>query len=313
VMRQVKMKEAPASVGFSMIRADLEEDSDVEVSESRYVDAFGARADIQRGKRPVARPAVTDSVKDDRARATKQTAQKQTEGSKTCRQQVQQAETGRQEVASDTQTGRQGVASEAQTKQGQTGRQEVASEEKTRRQRVAQEEQAGRQGVALEASDTQTERQGVALKGSKTGGQQVQLEETGPQRVASDTKTKQGQTGRQEVAQERQTRRQGQLEDTERSESSDEEDWWRIDRMGRKRSNQSLPYHAHGTAKSRIGLAPKGLSDLNVRQAKGAQVFRPLPWSAYASEEVKSRFSRKSDVGRVDTSCFGRVFIPARV
>jgi hypothetical protein len=46
VQKQVKMKEAPASVGFNMIRADLEEDSDVEVSEGRYVDAFGARADV---------------------------------------------------------------------------------------------------------------------------------------------------------------------------------------------------------------------------------------------------------------------------
>jgi hypothetical protein len=53
VQRQVKMKEAPvtASVGFRMIRADLEEDSDVEV----------------------ARAAVTDAVKDVRTRANRAT------------------------------------------------------------------------------------------------------------------------------------------------------------------------------------------------------------------------------------------------
>src|SRR6266516_6383153 len=109
VQRQVKMKEAPisASVGFRMIRADLEEDSDVEM----------------------ARPAVTDPVKDVMTRATKQTAQNQTEGSKTCRQQVQQAETERQRVASETQAGRQRVAQKAQMKQEQAERQRVAQEE----------------------------------------------------------------------------------------------------------------------------------------------------------------------------------------
>jgi hypothetical protein len=83
VERQVKMKGASASAEVDCIKADLEEDSDVEVGEGRYgstlVDAFGARADIQRGKKPAARPAVTDPVKDARTRATKQTAQRQSQ------------------------------------------------------------------------------------------------------------------------------------------------------------------------------------------------------------------------------------------
>ena len=74
VERQVKMKEAPTSAGVDFIKVDLEQDSDVEVE----VDAFGARADIQKGKRP-ARPEVTDPVRDARTRATKQTAQKQSQ------------------------------------------------------------------------------------------------------------------------------------------------------------------------------------------------------------------------------------------
>jgi hypothetical protein len=77
VERQVNMKGAPTSADFGIIKADMEQDSDVEVGEGRQgptsVDAFGARADIQRGKRPAARPPVTDPVKDARTRATKQT------------------------------------------------------------------------------------------------------------------------------------------------------------------------------------------------------------------------------------------------
>jgi hypothetical protein len=131
VERQVKMKKAPISalVGFKMIRVDLEEDSDVEA----------------------ARP------------------QKQTEGSKTCRQQVRQAEkTRRQDVASQGQTRGQQVQSEETWQQRvapeeQTRRrQEVASEE-IRRQRVASETHAGRQRVAQEG---QARRQlGVASEG----------------------------------------------------------------------------------------------------------------------------------------------------
>ena len=75
VERQVKMKEAPTSAGVDFIKVDLEQDSDVEVE----VDAFGARADIQKGKRSAARPEVTDPVRDARTRATKQTAQKQSQ------------------------------------------------------------------------------------------------------------------------------------------------------------------------------------------------------------------------------------------
>jgi predicted aspartyl protease len=80
VERQVNMRGTSTSAEFGIIRADLDEDSDVEISDNRYgptsVDAFGARADVQKGKRPI-RSAVTDPVKDARTRATKQTAQKQ--------------------------------------------------------------------------------------------------------------------------------------------------------------------------------------------------------------------------------------------
>lgn len=83
VERQVNMKGTPASADFEIIKAELEQDSDVEVNEGRQeptlVDAFGARAEIQRGKKPAARPAVTDPVKDARTRAAKQTAQRQSQ------------------------------------------------------------------------------------------------------------------------------------------------------------------------------------------------------------------------------------------
>ena len=79
VQRQLNMKEAPTAADFGMIRADLDSDTDLEVGEEQYVDAYGARANVQRGKRPAvtARPAVTDPVRDARTRATKQIAQKQ--------------------------------------------------------------------------------------------------------------------------------------------------------------------------------------------------------------------------------------------
>jgi len=54
---------------------------------------------------------------------------------------------------------------------------------------------------------------------------------------------------------------------------------------------------------SRVGLGV----GLGVRQVVGAHVFRSLPRSAYASEGLRSRFSRRFDVGRVDMSCFARV------
>jgi len=83
VERQVNMKGAPTSADFGIIKADLEQDSDVEVSEGRHgptsVDAFGARANIQRGKKPAARPTVTDPVRDARTRVTKQIAEKQSQ------------------------------------------------------------------------------------------------------------------------------------------------------------------------------------------------------------------------------------------
>ena len=43
------------------------------------------------------------------------------------------------------------------------------------------------------------------------------------------------------------------------------------------------------------------------RQATGALVFRPRPWSARGSEELTTRFSRRFDVGMVDKSCFAKV------
>jgi hypothetical protein len=55
VERHVNTKGASASVEVDCIKAGLEEDSDVEVGEGRYgstlVNAFGTRADIQRGKK----------------------------------------------------------------------------------------------------------------------------------------------------------------------------------------------------------------------------------------------------------------------
>src|SRR3954454_22776048 len=54
---------------------------------------------------------------------------------------------------------------------------------------------------------------------------------------------------------------------------------------------------------SRVGLGV----GLGVRQVVGAHIFRSLPRSAYASEGLRSRFSRRFDVGRVDMSCFARV------
>lgn len=54
---------------------------------------------------------------------------------------------------------------------------------------------------------------------------------------------------------------------------------------------------------SRVGLGV----GLGVRPVDGTHIFQSLPWSAYASEGLRSRFSRRFDVGRVDMSCFARV------
>jgi hypothetical protein len=188
VERQVKMKEAPisASVGFRMIRADLEEDSDVEV----------------------ARPA---------------------QGVKTCRQQVQLEEETRRRhtVASEGQTRGQHVPLK------QTQQRQVASGRQTRQQQAASEpETRRRQEVALE----DIERQKVVFEG-QTCRQQVQ----------------QGQTWRPRVA----------LEDMERYESVDMEDWWRIERKRTKKKQPEFTVpRRRCTAKSRIGLS--GLGGLGV-------------------------------------------------
>jgi hypothetical protein len=83
------------------------------------------------------------------------------------------------------------------------------------------------------------------------------------------------------------------------------------------RDIQTLPYHTIPllvcTAKSRKRLASilgTGIgigSGSGVRQAAGALVFRPLPWSACVPEGLSSRFSRRFDVGMVNMSCFARV------
>jgi hypothetical protein len=83
VERQLNMQSPPTTANFGFIKVDYELDSDVEVSEDEHgstmADAFGARADVQKGKKPAGRPGVIDPVKDARTRATKQTAQKQSQ------------------------------------------------------------------------------------------------------------------------------------------------------------------------------------------------------------------------------------------
>jgi hypothetical protein len=81
IEKLLKLREPSAPTKVTLIRAVVEDDSDVEVGDSQpvetSVEAFGARADIQRGKRAVARPDPTDPVRDPRMRAAKQIAQKQ--------------------------------------------------------------------------------------------------------------------------------------------------------------------------------------------------------------------------------------------
>ena len=77
IKKHLSIKGLDASVNY--IVASVEDDTDEEVdSWDRPMATVGAsRADIQRGKRPVNRPAITDPVKDARNRATKHAAQKE--------------------------------------------------------------------------------------------------------------------------------------------------------------------------------------------------------------------------------------------
>jgi hypothetical protein len=74
-------------------------------------------------------------------------------------------------------------------------------------------------------------------------------------------------------------------------------------RRGESEKDRGLCCTRSVVRQSRVGLGV----GLGVRQVRGTHIFRPLPWLAYASGGLKSRFSRKFDVGRVDMSCFARV------
>jgi len=58
---------------------------------------------------------------------------------------------------------------------------------------------------------------------------------------------------------------------------------------------------------SRIGYSAGLGVGLGTRQVRGTHIFRPLPWSACASKGLRSRLSRRFDVGMVDMSCFAKV------
>jgi hypothetical protein len=81
IEKLLKMRDPNAQAGVTLIRAVIEDDSDLEVEDTKReptsAEAFAARADVRQGKKSGARPGVTEPVRDPRMRATKQIAQKQ--------------------------------------------------------------------------------------------------------------------------------------------------------------------------------------------------------------------------------------------
>jgi hypothetical protein len=75
VKKQLNIRNAPTSANFKYIKVDFKNDSDEEVKKNKYrtasVNVYKARADMQRGKRPANRPAITDLVRDTQTRAIK--------------------------------------------------------------------------------------------------------------------------------------------------------------------------------------------------------------------------------------------------
>jgi hypothetical protein len=82
VEKLLKMRDPnPPSAGVNFVGIEFDSDSDLEEGDITHrpisAEAFAARADVHQGKRPAARPDVTDPVQDPRTRATKQILKRQ--------------------------------------------------------------------------------------------------------------------------------------------------------------------------------------------------------------------------------------------
>jgi hypothetical protein len=82
IEKHLKMRDAnSSSAGVNFIDIEFDDDSDLEegdiMQQPISAAAFAAKADVRQGKKPTARPDVTDPVKDPRTRATKQIMQRQ--------------------------------------------------------------------------------------------------------------------------------------------------------------------------------------------------------------------------------------------
>jgi hypothetical protein len=82
VEKLLKMRDPdPPSASVNFVGLEFDSDSDLEESDIMHqaisAEAFAARADVRQGKKPIARPGITDPVKDPRTRATKQIMQRQ--------------------------------------------------------------------------------------------------------------------------------------------------------------------------------------------------------------------------------------------